>query len=95
MPQIPDMDKINPKLTDLRHATGRITSDFLTNHYVNTTHLWLSRTEYQIKLVILIVPLFLRLDLKIFFKMVKTWQEKDTNNLWEGCRAGPEDLQSL
>lgn len=72
MPKMPYIHKINPKLTDWRHATGRITSDFLVNHPLNTTHLWLSGVEYQIKLVILTVPLFLRHDLKIFSKTVKT-----------------------
>lgn len=95
MPQIPDMHKINTKLTDLRHATGRITSDFLTDHPLNTTRLWLPGIEYQIKLVILTVPLFLRLALEIVSEMAKTWQDKDENNLLEGWRAGPEKVQRL
>lgn len=95
MTQMPDMHKINPKLTDLRHTTERLTSDFLINHPLNTTHSWLSGVEHQIKLVILTVPLFLRLDLKIFSKMVKTWQEKAANNLLWSWRVGPEELQRL
>lgn len=92
---MPDMHKINPKLTLLRHAKGRITSNFLIHHPLNTTHLWLSGIEFQIKLVISAVPLFFRLDLKIFSKMAKTWRVKDLNNLLKGWRAGPEELQRL
>lgn len=68
-----DMHEVNPKLSDLRCAIGRTTVDLLTTLTLNTIHLCLSETGYQIKLVVILtLPMFLRLDLKIFSEMFKT-----------------------
>lgn len=37
MPQVSDLHKINPKLTDVKHTAGRITSDFLINRSPKVT----------------------------------------------------------